>query len=146
MARGFAHVTLVGNLTRDPEVRQLPSGTSVCQLGVAVGSRYKDSSGEWADRTSFFDVVVWGAQGENVARYLAKGSQVTVSGRLEQRTWEAQDGTKKSKIEIIANEVVFGSRQGGGDDRPAYTPARAVEPADKDFKDIDFGDDDDIPF
>jgi single-strand DNA-binding protein len=149
MARGFAHVTLVGNLTRDPELRQIPSGTSVCQLGVAVGTRYKDSSGEWADRASFFDVVVWGARGETVARYLTKGSQVIVEGRLEQRSWEAQDGSKRSKIEIIANEVVFGSQRAGGDgggERPAYTPTRKVEPADNDFKDIDFGDDDDIPF
>ena len=103
MARGIAHVTLVGNLTRDPELRQTPSGKSVCQLGVAVGSSYKDASGEWVEKSSFFDVVVWGAQGENCAKYLAKGNQVAVDGRLDQRSWEAQDGAKRSKVEIIAD-------------------------------------------
>ena len=112
MARGIAHVTLVGNLTRDPELRQTPSGKSVCQLGVAVGSSYKDASGEWVEKSSFFDVVVWGAQGENCAKYLAKGNQVAVDGRLDQRSWEAQDGAKRSKVEIIADQVVFPSRGG----------------------------------
>jgi single-strand DNA-binding protein len=145
MARGIAHVTLVGNLTRDPDLRQLPSGTSVCELGVAVNSSYKDSSGQWVDKASFFDVKVFGPQGENCARYLSKGRQVAVDGRLDQRSWEAQDGSKRSKVEIIADTVMFLGGQGGGEDRPSYTPSRSVEPADKDFKDIDFGDDD-IPF
>src|SRR5680860_192361 len=82
MARGIAHVTLVGNLTRDPELRQLPSGTSLCKLGVAVNSSIKDSSGQWVEKANFFDVTVWGQQGENCARYLAKGRQVAVDGRL----------------------------------------------------------------
>ncbi len=107
MARGIAHVTLVGNLTRDPELRQIPSGTSVCQLGVAVNSSYKDSSGQWVEKPNYFDVVVWGTQGENCARYLSKGRQVAVDGRLDQRSWEAQDGTKRSKVEIIADTVMF---------------------------------------
>jgi single-strand DNA-binding protein len=151
MARGIAHVTLVGNLTRDPELRQTPSGKSVCQLGVAVGSSYKDAAGEWVEKSSFFDVVVWGAQGENCARYLAKGNQVAVDGRLDQRSWEAQDGAKRSKVEIIADQVVFPSRGGGGggggEDRPAaQRPSREPAAKDRDFKDIDFGDEDDIPF
>lgn len=149
MARGIAHVTLVGNLTRDPDLRQLPSGSSVCELGVAVNSSYKDSSGQWVEKPNYFDVKVFGAQGENVARYLSKGRQVAVDGRLDQRSWEAQDGSKRSKVEIIADTVMFLGGQGGqdgGGERPAYTPTRKVEPADNDFKDIDFGDDDDIPF
>jgi single-strand DNA-binding protein len=152
MARGIAHVTLVGNLTRDPELRQTPNGKSVCQLGVAVGSSYKDASGEWVEKSSFFDVVVWGAQGENCAKYLAKGNQVAVDGRLDQRSWEAQDGAKRSKVEIIADQVVFPSRGGGGgggggEDRPAtQRPSREPVAKDRDFKDIDFGDEDDIPF
>jgi single stranded DNA-binding protein len=80
MSRGFARVTLVGNLTRDPELRQTPNGNSVCQLGVAVGRRFKDASGQWVDKASFFDIVVWGAQGENCAQYLSKGRQVAIDG------------------------------------------------------------------
>jgi len=151
MARGFARVTLVGNLTRDPELRQTPGGTSVCQMGVAVGRRYKDSSGQWVDKASFFDVVVWGQQGENCAQYLSKGREVAVDGRLDQRSWEAQDGSKRSKVEIIAETVVFLGGQGGEPREtrePAYRgggqPANDVAAQD-DFRDIDFGGDD-IPF
>jgi single-strand DNA-binding protein len=148
MARGIAHVTLVGNLTRDPELRQTPGGTPVCQLGVAVNSSYKDSSGQWMEKPNFFDVVVWGTQGENCARYLAKGRQVAVDGRLDQRSWDAQDGTKRSKVEIIADTVMFIGGQGGevreptarGNAKPASDAA-----AQDDFRDIDFGGDD-IPF
>ncbi|NLE73514.1 MAG: single-stranded DNA-binding protein [Actinobacteria bacterium] len=156
MARGFAHATLVGNLTRDPELRQTPNGKSVCQLGVAVGRSYKDASGQWVEATSFFDVVVWGQQGENCAKYLTKGRPVAVEGRLEQRSWEAQDGTRRSKVEIVANLVVFlGSPSGQGGDAggggysgqrsSGYTPPSDLAPA-NDFKDIDFGEEDDIPF
>jgi single-strand DNA-binding protein len=149
MARGIAHVTLVGNLTRDPELRQTPSGTSVCQLGVAVNSSYKDGSGQWVEKPNFFDVVVWGAQGENCAKYLSKGRQVAVDGRLDQRSWEAQDGGKRSKVEIIADVVMF---IGGQNDTQTREPVSrgGAEPAPgaaahDDFRDIDFGGDD-IPF
>ncbi len=149
MARGFARVTLVGNLTRDPELRTTPGGTSVCQFGVAVGRRYKDNSGQWVDKASFFDVVVWGQQGENCAQYLSKGREVAVDGRLDQRSWEAQDGSKRSKVEIIAETVVFLGGQGGETREPAYRggdqPARGAAPVNDDFRDIDFGGDD-IPF
>jgi single-strand DNA-binding protein len=148
MARGIAHVTLVGNLTRDPELRQTPSGTSVCQLGVAVNSSYKDSSGQWVEKPNFFDVVVWGAQGENCARFLTKARQVAVDGRLDQRSWEAQDGSKRSRVEIIADTVMFIGGQGEtrepvarGGDRSVPDAAAAQD----DFRDIDFGGDD-IPF
>ena len=147
MARGIAHVTLVGNLTRDPELRQTPNGTSVCQLGVAVNSSYKDSSGQWVEKPNFFDVTVWGAQGENCARYLSKGRQVAVDGRLDQRSWEAQDGSKRSRVEIVADTVMFIGSQ--NDTRaPAARDAErsASDPAAQDdFRDIDFGGDD-IPF
>jgi single-strand DNA-binding protein len=148
MARGFARVTLVGNLTRDPELRQTPSGTSVCQFGVAVGRRYKDASGQWVDKASFFDVVVWGPQGENCAQYLSKGRQVAIDGRLDQQTWEAQDGSKRSKVEIVAENVVFIGGQGGETREPAYRGGTQPAPdtaAQDDFRDIDFGGDD-IPF
>jgi len=147
MARGIARVTLVGRLTRDPELRQTPSGTSVCQLGVAVTSSYKDSSGQWVEKPNFFDVVVWGTQGENCARYLSKGREVAIDGRLDYRTWEAQDGGKRSKIEIISDTVMF---IGGQSDarEPANRDGKqssGATPAEDDFKDIDFGGDD-IPF
>jgi single-strand DNA-binding protein len=148
MARGIAHVTLVGNLTRDPELRQTPGGTPVCQLGVAVNSSYKDSSGQWMEKPNFFDVVVWGTQGENCAKYLAKGRQVAVDGRLDQRSWDAQDGTKRSKVEIIADTVMFIGGQGGETREPvARSNAQPASdaPAQDDFRDIDFGGDD-IPF
>ena len=108
-------VVITGNLTRDPELRSLPSGTSVCKLRVAVNSRRKDQSGEWVDKPNYFDVTVWGAQGENCATYLSKGRPVAVEGRLDWREWEAQDGTKRQSVEIIANSVQFlGSRDGAG--------------------------------
>jgi single-strand DNA-binding protein len=147
MARGIAHVTLVGNLTRDPELRQTPNGTSVCQLGVAVNSSYKDGSGQWVEKPNFFDVVVWGAQGENCAKYLSKGRQIAVDGRLDQRSWEAQDGGKRSKVEIIADVVMF---IGGQNETREPVSRGGAEPAPgaaahDDFRDIDFGGDD-IPF
>lgn len=156
MARGFAHVSLVGNLAADPELRQTPSGRSVCQLRVAVGSPYKDANGQWVDKTSFFDVIVWGPQAESCARFLSRGRQVAVDGRLDQRSWEGQDGTKRSKVQIVANTVVFLGAPGaaGQDVGGASVSSRASDitavsdmvPV-NDFKDIDFGEeDDDIPF
>jgi single-strand DNA-binding protein len=146
MARSFARVVVAGNLTRDPELRQTPNGTSVCQFGVAVNRSYKDQSGQWAERTSFFDVVVWGAQGENCARYLSKGRAVTVDGRLEQRTYEAQDGSKRSRVEIIADNVVFQGAPGEARELEYRSgqPVADLAPQD-DFRDVDFGGDD-IPF
>src|SRR2546429_6628522 len=113
-ATNLTVVVVPGNLTSDPELRSLQSGTSVCKLRVAVNSRRKDSaSGEWVDKPNYFDVTVWGAQGENCATYLSKGRPVAIDGRLEWREWEAQDGTKRQAVEIIANSVQFlGSRDG----------------------------------
>jgi single-strand DNA-binding protein len=147
MARGIAHVTLVGNLTRDPELRQTPQGTSVCQLGVAVNYSYKDASGQWVEKPNFFDVVVWGSQGENCARYLTKGRQVAVDGRLDQRSWEAQDGSKRSRVEIVADTVMFIGGQNDTREPVARSGPRPAPdaPAQDDFRDIDFGGDD-IPF
>jgi single-strand DNA-binding protein len=110
-------VVITGNLTRDPELRSTPGGTAVCKLRVAVNSRRKDGqSGEWVDKPNYFDVTVWGAQGENCSTYLSKGRPVAVDGRLDWREWEAQDGSgKRQAVEIIADSVQFlGSRDGGG--------------------------------
>jgi single-strand DNA-binding protein len=100
-------VVLTGNLTRDPELRKLESGTSVCKLRVACNTRRKQSDGEWVDKPNFFDVTVWGAQGESVARYLSKGRPVAIDGRLEWREWEAQDASKRQAVEIVADAVQF---------------------------------------
>src|SRR5690348_13631242 len=109
-ASNINRVVLTGNLTRDPELRSLPSGMSVCSLRIASNSRRKEN-GEWVDKPNYFSVTVWGAQGENAARFLAKGRPVALDGRLEWREWEAQDGTKRQATDIIADSVQFlGSR------------------------------------
>src|SRR4051812_35324546 len=110
-------VVLVGNLTRDPELRTTPSGTSVCKLRLAVNSRTKGADGQWADKPNYFDVTVWGNQAESCSQYLSKGRPVGVDGRLDWREWDAQDGTKRQAVEIIAESVQFlggGAARGGG--------------------------------
>src|ERR671913_1728153 len=117
-ATNINRVVLTGNLTRDPELRSTNSGTSVCGLRIACNTRRKDASGNWVDKPNYFDVTVWGAQGENCANYLSKGRPVAVEGRLDWREWEAKDGGKRQAVQIVANSVQFlGSRsdnQGGG--------------------------------
>src|SRR5918912_750227 len=99
------NITIVGNITRDPELRFTPSGQANARLGVAVNRRWQDKgSGEWQEATSFFDVICWRELAENVSEALKRGARVVVTGRLEQRTWE-QDGNKRSVVEIIADEV-----------------------------------------
>ena len=138
-------VVLVGNLTRDPELRHTPSGTAVCKLRLAVNSRRKDAStGEWTEKPNFFDVTVWGGQGENCAQFLSKGRAVGVDGRLDWREWEAQDGTKRQAVEVIADTVQFiGGR--GESSEPQYVPAVATAQQESGF-DSGAGGDDDIPF
>ena len=148
-ATNINRVVVSGNLTRDPELRSTPGGTSVCSLRIAVNSRRKDESGNWVDKPNYFDVTVWGAQGENCAQYLAKGRPVAVDGRLDWREWEAKDGSKRQSVDIIADSVQFlGSRdsaQGNGN-----TPVESDLPADtSDFQQAGVasgGGDDDIPF
>ena len=105
MANGN-NVDLVGNLTREPELRYTPGGTAVATFGMAVNRRVQNrTTNEWEDRSSFFDVVCYGTLGENAAESLAKGTRVLVSGRLEQRSWETGEGERRSKVEVIADEV-----------------------------------------
>jgi single-strand DNA-binding protein len=112
-ASNINRVVISGNLTRDPELRSTPGGTSVCSLRVAVNSRRKDESGQWVDKPNYFDVTVFGGQGENCAQYLSKGRPVAVDGRLNWREWEAKDGGKRQSVDIIADSVQFlGSREG----------------------------------
>jgi single-strand DNA-binding protein len=139
-------VVLVGNLTRDPELRHTPSGMAVCSLRLAVNTRRKDqASGEWTEKPNYFDITVWGQQGENCAQYLAKGRQVGVQGRLEWREWEAQDGSKRQAVEVVADTVQFlGSRGDGEAGGGQYVPAGATQKSDADFGSSPT--DDDIPF
>src|SRR6266496_321523 len=146
MAANINRVVLVGNLTKDPELRHTPSGTAVCSLRLAVNTRRKDSAtGEWTEKPNYFDITVWGNQGENCAQYLSKGRPVGIDGRLEWREWEAQDGSKRQAVEVIADTVQFlGSREGSGESSPQYVPASATAQS----ANADFGAaaDDDIPF
>jgi single-strand DNA-binding protein len=142
MARNINRVIVVGNLTRDPELRHTPSGMAVCSLRIAVNTTRKDESGQWVDKPNYFDVTVWGQQGENCAQYLSKGRPVAIDGRLEWREWEAQDGSKRQAVDIVADNVQFlGGRQEG--EGAAYVPATATGGAD-DFPPSPA--DDDIPF
>jgi single-strand DNA-binding protein len=142
-------VVLVGNLTKDPELRHTPSGTAVCKLRLAVNTRQKDAQGNWGDKPNYFDITVWGNQGESCAQYLSKGRPVGVDGRLDWREWDAQDGTKRQAVEVIADTVQFlGSRDGGGgagggDGERQFVPAAATA-GNEDFTSSSA--DDDIPF
>jgi single-strand DNA-binding protein len=123
-------VVITGNLTQDPELRHTGGGTAVCEMRVAVNGRRKNSqTGDYEDKPNYFDVKVWGAQGENCATYLAKGRPVAVEGRLDWREWEAKDGSgKRQKVEIIANSVQFlGTKPKDSDTPSATSPDESEE-------------------
>jgi single-strand DNA-binding protein len=165
MARSFNQVVLMGNLTRDPELRTTPTGQSVCSFSLALNRSYKSASGDWTEATDFIDIVAWGTLGERVAQYLTKGRPALVNGRLQSRSWE-QDGQKRSKVEVVAQDVTFlGGPQGGGSSSPSsgvdalapdegsQVPAKKSAPKKKAEDDVvieDIGDEpinlDDIPF
>ena len=115
MARSFNQVILMGNLTRDPELRNTPTGQSVCSFSLALNRSYKGADGNWQEATDYVDCVAWGPLGERVSQYLQKGRPCLVNGRLQSRSWE-QEGQKRSKLEVIASDVTFlGGGQGGGE-------------------------------
>ena len=161
MARSFNQVTLMGNLTRDPELRSTPNGQSVCSFSLALNRSYKGADGNWQEATDFVDVVAWGPLGERVSQYLTKGRPALVSGRLQSSSWE-KDGQKRTKVEVVANDVTFlGGREGGeggGNGGSNYSggsnDSGAAQPSKKPTKDDvvieDIGDEpinlDDIPF
>ena len=116
-ATNINRVIITGNLTSDPELRSLPSGTSVCKLRVACNTRRKDNStGEWVDKPNYFDVTIFGRQGENAAQYLSKGRPVAIDGRLEWREWQDQQGNNRQSVEIVADNIQFlgGREEGAG--------------------------------
>lgn len=160
MAKSINQVILLGNLTRDPDLRQIPSGQSVCSFSLALNRSYKGADGEWQEATDYIDVTAWGPLGERVAQYLSKGRRCLVQGRLQSRSWE-QDGVKRSKVEVNASDVTFldgprsgGASDGGADDSsPANSSASKPKASSKKTDDVvieDIGDEpinlDDIPF
>jgi single-strand DNA-binding protein len=148
---------LIGNLTRDSELRHLPSGTPVLEMGLAVNDRRKNGqTGEWEERPNFFNLSMYGDRGEKIAQYLTKGKKVGVVGKLEYRSWETQQGEKRSTIDIIVEDIEFlsSANEGGGGgsyqpreretQAPAPAPKYSGSPAD-DLGGIDVNDEE-IPF
>jgi single-strand DNA-binding protein len=158
VARNINTITVSGNVTRDPEIRFTPSGQSVCSFSVAVNRSWQNrQTQEWEEQTSFFDVKAWGQLGQNISDTVAKGSRVVVSGRLEQRSWETEQGEKRYAFEIVADDVAVSllyataeisknerregdsggyTGGGGGGNRPAPAPApgpATYDPAEEPF-------------
>lgn len=150
MARSVNQVILMGNLTRDPELRQTPSGQSVTSFSLALNRSYKGQNGEWQEATDYVDIVAWGPLAERVSQYLTKGRRALVQGRLQSRSWE-QEGQKRNKLEVIANDVTFVDSRGEGGDSagaPSAAPSKKQDTKEEVIEDI--GDEpinlDDIPF
>lgn len=150
----FNRVILVGNLTRDPEVRYTPSGTAVCDLGLAVNERRKNSTtGEWVDEVVYVDVTLWGRTAEVAGEYLVKGSPVLIEGRLRMDTWE-KEGEKRSKLRVVADRMQMLGSKGAqtnagprGKAMPTQAPDVTVEDAGMGPPDTGFTPpDDDVPF
>ena len=150
MARGFSKAIIVGNMTRDPELRSTPSGAQVCSFTVAVNRNYKDGSGDNKEQVSFLDCSAWGRSGEIIAQYAKKGSGILVAGRIEQRSWEDKEGQKRSRVEIVVEDFNFigggngdGGSYSGGSKGGANNSATDVAPDDISDEPIDLSE---IPF
>lgn len=123
MAKSFNQVVIMGNLTRDPDLRTTPNGGSVCSISLALNRNYKGTNDEWTEATDYIDVVAWAGLAERAAKYISKGRPVLIHGRLQSRSWE-KDGQKRSKVEVVAQEIVF---LGG---------ASIIDPQTKEKKDV----------
>jgi single-strand DNA-binding protein len=156
VARSLNQVTLMGNLTRDPELRSTPNGQNVVSFSLALNRSYKDQSGEWQEATDYIDIVAWGPLAERIDQYLTKGRRCLVQGRLQSRSWE-QEGQKRSKVEVLANDVTFLDSRGAGEGEDGANSSEKSEkntkPKKADNKDVvieDIGDEpinlDEIPF
>jgi single-strand DNA-binding protein len=152
-------VLLMGRLTRDPELRSIPSGMQVAEFGLAMGRQWRSQSGEMQQETTFVDIAVWGRQGENVHKYLTKGRQVFVEGRLKYDSWEGRDGQKRTRLTVVADSVTFiggrpgedrGPRDEGAPSRKppvrGEAPAPAPEPSVQERPPDDNLNLDDVPF
>jgi len=144
-------VMLIGNLTRDPEMRSLPSGIQVASIGLATNRVWKDKAGAKQESTEFHNIVIFGRRAEVVGQYLKKGSSVLVEGRIQTRSWDAKDGTKKTKTEIIADQIQFGPKRDGSFSGGGATKSAAATPAkEKELETIEYPSEevnpDDIPF
>ena len=124
----FNRVILVGNLTRDPEMRHIPSGLAVADIGLAVNDRRKTTAGDWVDEATFVDITLWGRQAEIAAEYLSKGSPVLVEGRLKLDTWEA-DGQKRSKLKVVGEKIEMLGKRGDGSGGGSYSRASSQSPS-----------------
>lgn len=148
MSKSINQVLLMGNLTRDPELRTTTGGQSVCSFSLAVNRSWQGSDGTTQDAVDYFDVTAWGKLGELVSQYLSKGRRCLVQGRLSQRSWE-QDGQKRSKVEVVANDVTFldspGSQSRQNDGPPAAEKTAAGKSSKKDSDDVVVEDIDDKP-
>ena len=150
MAASLNRVVLVGNLTKDPELKFIPSGQAVCNLRMAMNRKWKAANGEWKDESTFVGVVVWGKSGEACGEYLKKGSPVLVEGRLQSRSWETEDGQKRSILEVVSERVQFLSggpgRGGAAGSAPSGGGSGDFESAPPPSEPGGGGSDDDIPF
>jgi len=153
MAKDFNQAIVMGNLTRDPEMRTTPSGQNVTSFSVATNRSWQDQSGERKDAVEYHNVVAWGKLGELVNSYLKKGRKVLVVGRLQTRNWDAEDGSKRNRTEIVATDINFvgGQAEAGdfsNDEMNQESPAKAAKKEDTSMDDLGDGDInlDDIPF
>jgi len=142
----YNRVLLMGNLTRNPEIRYTPSGTAVADIGLAINENFKNKAGEMVEQTCFVDVVVWGRQAETSAEYLHKGSPVFVEGRLQLDQWENQQGEKRSKLRVRADRVQFLGTPGKGTEPSAAPAALASQTAPVVPPAPQVEDEDDVPF
>jgi len=154
MAKDFNQAIVMGNLTRDPEMRTTPSGQNVTSFSVATNRSWQDQSGERKDAVEYHNVVAWGKLGELVNNYLKKGRKVLVVGRLQTRNWDAEDGSKRNRTEIVATDINFvGGQNDGGDfggedmnqEAPASKPSKKADTSMDDLEDGEINLDD-IPF
>lgn len=150
MSAGVNKVILVGNLGSEPELRNTPSGTAVCEFRLATNETWKGKDGQSQDRTEWHRIIVWGRMGENCAKFLAKGRQVYIEGRLQTRAWEDKEGNKRYTTEIVARDVQFlasgasGGNRGGSEGPPP--PSDDFGSSDGGGGDFGGGGEDDIPF
>ncbi len=142
----YNKVILMGNLTRDPQLRYLPSNTAVCEFGLAVNRRYKGADGEMKDETCFVDVDTFGRTAETINQYMNKGRAILIEGRLRFRQWTTEDGQKRSKLSVVAENFQFVGGRGEGGGSPGRAAAATAPPADSAPGPDAPGPDDDIPF